>query len=423
MPMTETTATVQTVPNPPTKIEAINADCVERVEAKLTKYNAKATKLGCPFTWSWGPERVVVRKVSIGFREETRKFLVRDLEIESVRPKLAGWEFLGTLAHSDVPGVVLRKMVPGVECPAELREVSPNRCDHCGTSRRRNDTFIVRHEDGSAKVVGRQCAADFLGGPATTWVVYNEIMASLVGIGDDEESVGGGGRWNEVWNTMEVLPLVFLVIRLDGGYVSRKQAEADLRTSTSEGVACLASPPWGSSEEARKAEAKRRETLEKLSIEDYDRAWACLTWLADQRPESDFMHNVLAVYACGYVTEKTLGIFCGGVAGYTREFAERVARDNRPSAHVGEVGKRQAFGVVSVVKCVSITSMWGDQSLVIMRDAAGNVLTTKTAADRLPECVFAGSQVSITKATVKEHDEYRGVAQTVLSRVVFEEVA
>lgn len=419
--MSENEQKVETVRNEMVKIEAIFADRVEAVETKLEKYNARATKLGCPFTWSWAPERIVVRRVTLGAREEARKFLVRDLEIESVRPKLAGWEFLGTLAHGDVPGVVLRKMVPGVECPVELRDASPNRCDHCGTTRRRNDTFIVRHEDGSHKVVGRKCVADFLGGPATTWVVYNEIMASLAGIGGDEEIGFGGGRWNEIWDTLTVLPLVFLVMRLAGGYVSRKQAEADQRESTAAGVGFLLSPVEGTSEQARRDERRRLEMLEKLSPEDCERAWACLTWLADQRPDSDFMHNVLAVYACGYVTEKTLGIFCGGVVGFTREIASRT-RDDRPSAFVGEVGKRQAFGVVRVEKLVSIASQWADQSLVIMRDAAGNVLTTMTAAERLPECVFVGAQVQVSKATVKKHDEYRGIAQTKLSRVVFEKV-
>lgn len=71
-----------------------------------------------------------------------------DVELKNPEPpRVNGWEFVAALTHIEGVGAVLR-VVPGAQvAEGELkryRDASPNNCDHCGTMRRRNDTYILR---------------------------------------------------------------------------------------------------------------------------------------------------------------------------------------------------------------------------------------------------------------------------------------
>lgn len=82
------------------------------------------------------------------------------------------------------------------------------------------------------------------------------------------------------------------------------------------------------------------------------------------------------------------------------------------SHHVGTVGKRQEF-TVTIKRIVECETAFGMNDLYIMVDADGNVLKWFTSAYSPME---VGKTYTI-KATVKEHSEYNGKAETMVNRV------
>lgn len=84
--------------------------------------------------------------------------------------------------------------------------------------------------------------------------------------------------------------------------------------------------------------------------------------------------------------------------------------DRGSSKHIGEVGKRQDFAL-TIQRIPEYEGQFGLTYIHLMKDAGGNVVVYK-GGTRLGE---PGEAVMV-KATVKEHGERDGVAQTVISR-------
>lgn len=86
------------------------------------------------------------------------------------------------------------------------------------------------------------------------------------------------------------------------------------------------------------------------------------------------------------------------------------------SAHVGEIGTRKVFEL-KIVHVHTFEGAYGIVRINIMEDVAGNVLIYK--GTHIGE---KGETITV-KATVKEHGERNGVAQTILARPAVVEVA
>jgi hypothetical protein len=124
----------------------IPAENFPSFEAHIAKLNKKVEKLQ--------KKGFDVKPITIerGYAEVVKKF--RDhVEYESIvfpvtmsyEPvKANGWEFIATLGHEEAGNIV--SAVPGLTTEGELaayRTAKPA-CNHCGFSRKRNDTFVLR---------------------------------------------------------------------------------------------------------------------------------------------------------------------------------------------------------------------------------------------------------------------------------------
>src|SRR5262249_37814910 len=159
--------------------------------------------------------------------------------ITGERPRLADWEFWATIQHEhndDGTWDNLVNVVPGIDerMPVSYRASGPV-CDHCRTTRRRNDTYVLRNvQSGEFKQVGSDCLVDFTGGVTPEQVAFQaSCLAEAAGYrGDAEEEEGGGGyggyRLPDRVDLDRVLDLAAAVIRREG-FVSRKTADIEMR--------------------------------------------------------------------------------------------------------------------------------------------------------------------------------------------------
>ena len=166
-----------------------------------------------------------------------------------------------------------------------------------------------------------------------------------------------------------------------------------------------------------KANLYHQERDEKLAAE-------ALEWAAGQPNEGvgDYLYNLGVACRAGYVVRKTAGIVASSIQAYltAKEREEEITRRRSEDAKkarglVGEVKKRQVFEKLTVRTVRYIDGNWGTTTLVVFEDEPGNLIKwfASTELDELEE----GDIVNI-KATVKKHDEYNGVPETVVNRAV-----
>jgi len=376
--------------------------------AKMQKLVSKARKLGCEtvgYEVLDSFDRVRVRQTYDGFYKEMISHT--NVRVFGAAPKYAGWSLIGRLDFKSVPGATVRDMVPGHECPTEFQTVEPGRCDHCKTNRRRNDSFLVQHEDGRVVVVGRKCIADFLGGESPEHIAaLATCLAEIGGMGDDE---GGGIRVgvNE-FEIGEFLTVTAFCIRTYG-WVPRSAASEEERSTASRVLDLLC--PKGD----RQAEDFRIRTLSQVSAKDGERAQQALAWARATTENTDYIYNLRTVLSAPSVVMKMAGIAASGISAWdramSRETERAVRREKVCSVHQGTVGEKIAFeGEIVMVR--SCESQWGTTTMIKLVDTTGNVYTWFASGGK---DVARGERYAVV-GTVKKHETYNGEQQTVLTR-------
>jgi len=398
---------------------------------KIERLNKKAAKLNCPplvLTEKGTQKRVhpdYLEQVEMGVRPagDVPHYTVHLFTISGEGPKLAGWKFIGTLDHHTLPGSVIVNTVPGEKVPEEFYH-NDAVCNHCNKIRRRIETFVVEHEEGEMKQVGRQCIRDFLGtDPATILRLLTSIRRLFESLEDEESEFyagGGGGRQSMVFNLERSLEVTSAMIRTYG-WVSKAMAEQDYdnaRTPTVFDVLHYFCPPYGAKE--RREWEQWKETINFHDEEDANNAVNAIKWLEEQESDNEYMHNLRAIASSEACPDRLMGYWCSLMATYQRAMdrLREAARQKKLNEHVGEIKKRQDFDIELLsIKCID--GYYGVVHIHKMLDNEGRTLTWFANTDSGME---AGRKYRI-KGTVKKHDEYNGWKQTALSRVkVIEEI-
>ena len=337
-------------------------------------------------------------------------------------PKYDGWSFVASLEPmTDDSGKTenLIKAVPGEKCPSDVSD-RIGECDHCGVSRRRSETFVVRHESGEHRVVGRNCIADFLGGADPRSIAGRATWLSEVGeaCSESEEYYGSSTPTGAALDRM----LYVAAAVIDSiGWVSKGRAYDTGETSTASHVVDLLEPKKPSDSNYLKA------LREKVAIRDKHKKIAtdAIIWaqnLSDDECEvSDYLANIRLVAKCAWCRYKHIGIAVSIVSSFLRhldQLREAERRAARPeSNHIGEVKKR----LVLKVTCDRIfvtQGHYGETGIHKMVDDEGNDITWFASSS--PEWLEEGKSY-IVKATVKSHGEYKERKQTVVNRLAIVE--
>lgn len=379
-------------------------------KAEMGKLAKRGEKLGCT-----GIGWTEVRRYRAPVREDwsdgssVRTIDYVEVDVTGDAPRFEGWSLIGRLDFAAVPGATIRAMVPGHECPPDFHEVESGRCDHCGTARRRNDSFLCRHEDGEVVVVGRNCLRDFLGHNSPESIAAAAtLLASLSGLGGGDEGGFGGRYRGDDYTAHGLLTLTSFVCRTYG-WVPRSASATD-KPPTSSRVLELLTPSRNP-----EIERARRAALAQVSVKDAEHAQAAIEWAATINATNDYTHNLKAVLSALTVDPKMIGIAVSGIAAYDRAMAsarEQVKRAaESKSTHRGIIGERLTIDgeIVMVRGC---ETQWGTSTVIKFVDQTGSVFTWFATGAK---DVRQGERVTVV-GTVKKHDEYRGELQTVLTR-------
>jgi hypothetical protein len=390
-----------------------NYDALVEAVAKL---NRRAVKLNCqPLRLRIIREYKHERKSSTG-----AKFLQARMEIELLgeTPKFAGWSLLAVVEMQE-NGENLVRAVPGKSVPESYRQTDTH-CDHCKSGRKRKEVFILAHDDGRVTQVGRQCIADFLGHVSTenlamraSWEFSAHDSCNDAGCDD---YCGKHGEYRR--DIAEYMTTAAVVIRRIGWCSNAAAFESGkLGMSTSQIT-------WTVLLDSRKSFVQDWIAENDLHAEERDEKLAqeALEW-ARSLPRSgvaDYLYNLGVACRRSFVNSKIIGLVASAIVAYQRHLETEAElktrrRQNFESKHVGEIGKRRNFEKVVVQRMRYFESEFGVRTFITFKDSENNILiwwASKTLDD-----VEEGDVVNL-RGTIKAHNEFHGILQTELNRVV-----
>jgi len=403
-----------------------------RLDRKVEKLNRRANKIGCP------PMEVKVirewqeKEMAPDFDQTmvwTGRYIhMFELELVGEPPKINGWEFIAALTHTPA-GNIIRRTPLAVEqelAPADKYRKAPSACDHCNTNRKRHNTFLVRSvETGEVKQIGSSCLVDFLGHRSPdVYLCHDKMLADIDDLMDgDWKTVPGDFKEFNIdvksylWHVCQFV--------LDEGFISRTKAYNEgLPWCTSSLAINNMFPPTNTPKEEIKAITEEAKELTEKVL-----AWGETLEERANGPEGSEYHNNLAVcFVNGYISHKEMGLLASAPSAYQREVEAEVKRKSRPdvnSQHFGEIKKREVF----TLKLMSVRTWENDYGTTWFHrflDENGNVavwygsLPLEYKVGVGMKDVQIGDVVKV-KATVKKHDEYKGIKQTVVNRCKVEE--
>jgi len=398
---------------PNTKIERtfeIREERMAELQEKIDGLNKKAAKLGVAPV-SFKVVKTVLKPVlDMEGRPTEEKYAVHVITVEGEAPKLPGWTFDGVVEHTAAGNII--KVVPGHEIDPKYREAKPV-CDHCKHARRRKETFILRHESGDVKQIGRQCIRDFLGGTTPEHIAMLLQFAVSIGeLGDDEGS--WGGNVVPVYTFHEILAKALVFVKRYG-FISRAAANASAEKSTTTYLTTTAEQVL----HIPKTQKDKDWLKDHLpSAEDHQDADKVIEWIGTLAGISDYEHNLKIVAGLEFFKHDKIGIAVSAAGVWAKEQGKAKVREAKlkediTSEWVGEVGARQVMELILVdIKDLG-ENAWGSHSVLHrFKDTNGNVFTWFASRDAVGE---VGQTVKV-KATIKKHDDYKGIKQTILSR-------
>ena len=304
----------------------------------------------------------------------------------------------GTPVFTAEPTIVLR-YPPGAVVAIDRADIRPGECDHCHTKRPGSTTFVVEREDtGERKQVSSSCMKDFLGHSTFPAFLDVDQVAEVVSIA---RAAGA-----EVWDVDSVLTYAWAVIETYGWRPASdprgtRDLAADAMLGTGRGVEVLGSI-------APKLPEGR--TVGARIIAD-------LTAKLD--PARPYEAKLLAILSGGVVDRRKLGLAVSAINAWQlldkAPSATQDVDDPRTVRYAGTVGDKLTLtGTVTVVSAIDGYDGRSPKRRLLIIDCGEHVAKTITSA-AWAYTVERGDTLTV-HGTVKAHQDYQGVAQTVLTR-------
>jgi len=418
--MTQTTQEINTFIIPEANFSTL--------EAKINKLNKKAVKLHCePITLTILES---FEKIPIVNDDDLNKYyqnnnittLHHKVILSGIAPVIQGWELIASCEAKE--NGTLIKTIPGKVYPLEYRELLI--CEHCNSDRRRKYTFIVRNIHTSEyKMVGKSCLKDFLGHvDPNFYASYLEI----INVSEEEYLEDRIPTSGLKFDIQRYCNIVAAVIRERGFTSKTKAAEQEGVLPTSDIAEKIITDIIG------------KYTID-ITDNDKEIAEKALNWIKNM-PEynlNDYMYSIHLLSQEKSIKPKDFGFVASIIPAYLKTIEKEIIAEKKAtqqkeesiSNYIGTPGEKIQLELtyISSASYEFQISAWNSQTNFIHKflDNNGNIFIWKTAKhigefvngkkwyDRDRIEVNAGYNLKL-KGSIKDHSEFRGEKQTVLTR-------
>lgn len=364
----------------------------------------------------------------------------KKIRIHGHPPRIDGWNLVSHLEWDEDAKMNMFYNVPGESTPEKY--IKSQYCDHCNSNRYRRHTYIIKNDEGQTMQVGRACLKDFTDSTSLeNFASSSTYISELSSIAEDFNEAIRGVRVEHYAMLETFLTVVAHVIKTKGWQsVSqcRKYNDEHWEAIEDGDMEMITPTVYWASANFEWLTKERREYLKRNGVLiDWDEdnseaeefAQAALEHFKGeiQKMEetgefNDYLHNVRTVIASNVVKHRTDGIAASIVGSYwnhlrrqERKEEEKKEQAKKPvSHHIGEVKERLRGLKVKVVAIYDKRNSFDDSITDIynMEDENGNHIVWFSSHI---DAMEVDHWYSID-GTVKDHSEFRGAAQTVLTR-------
>ena len=290
-----------------------------------------------------------------------------------------GWQVLAAIDHEVDANGAYRNIVRGYEdgLVAEWLTAEPN-CDHCGASRGRKMTVVVRDAEGAVRQVGTSCVRDFVGHQGVeTLMALADYWGTIAADLDVEgmEPLAAVGEAAE-FDAIAVVMLSLAAVKAFG------YNKADTDKPTRSTVETLLGRKDKGTEETFAAAAEAAEALGGPEAVAADAA-AAIQWITSQDGNNDYMLNMASIFAKTAIPRKRLGFAVSLASVWNREqdrIVERTARADAEAARKADAtdapeGRAEVEGVIVATK--TYESDYGTtEKITVLADAGFKVFVS-----------------------------------------------
>jgi len=317
-----------------------------------------------------------------------------DVEVTGEAPVYQeGWSLIARVELLGDENLVHEVPTKSVEIDGRFRTHNGN-CEHCKKLRKRNDVYVF--DNGEEQIaVGRQCLRDFIGADDPKAIVSRAQFFESVKRDIDEECEGFA---KSAIYVEDALALTSAFIRKDG-WVSKAKMRDTGTISTADCV-------LNSMNHVKGYDMK-------VDDEDMDLAEEVVARFRNSKgEENNYMENLRVLIKQDMVQEKNLGLLCSAVSVLIEEKTVKAESESSRSEYVGEIKQRiRGLGVTVSKEIYLGTSEFGERYVYNFVTREDDVLVWFTGK----KDVSVGDEVNLD-FTVKDHNEYRGIKQTVVTR-------
>lgn len=368
----------------------------EACEKEMVRIKRKCANAGIPFMY-----RLTGREMFEEYGEKPNTINVRFIEVEAEgKIKWNGWNVIARIEHKDAGNLVYSM----TNTPDTKWWTMDSFCDHCGTNRARNVTYILEDKDGNRKQVDSTCLKEFTNGlDAEALAKYFEIYNM-----DERDAYIPTTKTILYLKTKDVLS-AYIRETEENGFV-KSDGEKPTRLS------------------GRRYFGTDNKNMDKVE--------AVIKFYESKDDTSDFIMNVKSVLRNEYCDFSMFGILACLWHCYTREL-KRIEREQQKKEIREQTSLHPHFKEMKEISKISKHLYKKDQKIQIevtgkivtsfenfygetvrvycFTDREGNIYTWKTSC-------WIGEEIRnggwfIIRGTVKENSVYMGEKQTVLVRV------
>lgn len=374
---------------------SIPAARLVKLITRLDKLAKKANK--------YGTELVSYEIGNKFFAEKTKGVEIEmvDVTVSGEAPKYGDYTFAAKVELMGEENLIHN--IADIKLDPRFRTMV-NECDHCGHNRVRNDVFVfVDNTTGEQLAVGRTCLRDFTGcdNPQEITARASWIEDVEKACRDEEENFySGGGEYS--FRAQTLLEIAAANIRTYGWCAKSKEDYQLGVISTASMVELDLFPS------AKHTPVEVNEQ-DKLLAEETIQYFKNASFF-----DSEYLDNIRVILKNDHVSRRHLGLAVSSINHILREKTKKaeMAEKGASSEFIGTVKQRGKDVELKFTKEIYLGSgPYGDKYLYTFVEDEGNQIAWFTSKQD-----FEIGGVYKMDFTVKEHKEYNGVKQTVITR-------
>ena len=421
-----------------TKTYMIPEENVENLEKKFNIAARKIRKINPelePTMTKSNHTIVLVHKIELRPCDCRSETTIKEVPYEARRVELKipdetvfaenNWAFGGSVEPSGVEGknfvnVNLSGKDLGFIVPSKYFTANSCTCDYCKTNRKRNKTYlVVNRETGEWKQLGKECLKLFVTGIDVDAIATFE---SFIKEAEDAANPGNEFFYNRRFKFVKVadaLALACAVYRERGYLATRDSVGNPNDFSNKNIVQRKLAQKYGFDNDFLNITNSVRSEIDEIDLK-IDSAIAredveVAVEMVSRFPDDTYYNNLKVIVSNEYIPLNKLGLLVSIPKAIDRYEEEKKRQEEKErlateSNYIGSVGDKIEIEFVSGREVACCETQFGLLHIYEFKDASGNVIVWKSSSGKeIPE----SGKIS---GTVKAHEEYNGVKQTVILR-------